>query len=858
MAVHQERLAKLMQARQLAELCAKLNIPLGDTTSPGQLATLLDPQNQVQRPHLEVIDDALTHLLATPQARLMIFTPAQVGKLVAHDTPVPTPTGWTTHGELRPGDEVYHPSGKVVSVRAVSADAAASIRVSTSDGGSVVVHPRHEWTVWDRNWKRWATMETGEMMRRAYVDRSGRPAFMLPHRDPLEGVSDDLPIDPYTLGVWLGDGSSTKAAITHHANDHYELPYPESANCVHPTTGVVTTYYRGGLHTALKALGVHGDKHIPQAYLRAAETDRRALLAGLIDSDGTIAKSGQVSFVNTNRRLYDGVVELIRTLGYRATVHTPLQPATSSSGVVGTCVLYRVSFTPWDGIAPARLPRKVAMSECTGRRRRVAITGIEPVAPQPGRCIEVDSPDGLYLVGEHMIPTHNSTRVSVWFPFWWLTRRPRDRILNASAEERLARRNGAAVRALVEEFGPSYGLNLVADEGSKSDWAIRAGGSLRSRGLGGNLTGQPMDLGIIDDPITSRAQAESLNRRDAVWDWYSSVWSQRKSPTYREVLVMTRWHEDDLAGRLLARDGRVEDGGKWTVIHLPALAMAEDRARGIYPDPLGRAPGEPLTHPLIGSGDTDALLAWWAEKRAMSTARDWAAMSQGVPSDATTALLTETQIRTATRPAPQTRDEFRRVVVGVDPSGGEGDKHDTVGIGVAGLDGAGHAWVLGDYSDVLAPMDWPRRVCEVAHKHQAGTIVYEKNYGGGMTAVLIAQAWADLQREGTIPGDENCPHVKGVSAKVSKVLRAEPIAQAVLTQRVSFAALVDLTNLTNEWRLWQPGSTWSPGALDADVYALTEVLPPVQSQTEVSRPSGGRQQGARGSSQFAGVRRRAS
>ncbi|AYR03066.1 terminase large subunit [Gordonia phage Nordenberg] len=797
MPVHSERLQKLLQARQLAELCAKLDIPLGDASSPGQLATLLDPNNQVQRPHLEVIDDALTHLLATPQAQLMIWTPSQVGK---------------------------------------------------------------------------------------------------------------------------------------------------------------------------------------------------------------------------------------------------------------------------------------------------------------------------------------STRVSVYFPFWWMTKRPRDRILNASAEERLARRNGSAVRALVQEFGPAYGLNLVADEGSKADWAIRAGGSLRSRGLRGNFTGQPMDLGIIDDPFISRAQAESLNQRDFVWDWYSSVWSQRKSPTYREVLVMcmtgdtpvlmadgtekplrdvrpgdeiatydngalstsvvrnwanqgpdavyevrmksgrvvranarhpfrvinekgegvwvrleslragmrvrcheapgrgpsvlsksatgqrnakacvcpttarngtqpvtdhrqpatpvdvkfdsradtgsppmtttgclpnrvdvalsamdwlqrsqdqstgpkcsastmtttpakcagccvttatssllartrqrsygpqlstwnvgadvveeirtagtedvydieverthnfianglevsnTRWHEDDLAGRLLARDGRVEDGGKWIVVHLPAIAMPEDRVRGIYADPLGRAPGEPLTHPLLDPDDVDGLLAWWAQKRAMSTARDWAAMSQGVPSDATTALLSENAIRTHTKPAP-VRDDLRRVVIGVDPSGGEGEKHDTVGIAVAGIDGNGTAWVLDDKTDTLGPMEWPRRVCAAAHQYRAGTIVYEKNYGGGMTKVLIQQAWADLQREGDIPASENCPHVSGVSARVSKVLRAEPIAQAVLTDRVYFAQLADLTNLTNEWRLWQPGSTWSPGALDANVYALTEVLPPVNAQTEVSRPTGGRQQGARGSGQFAGVRRRAS
>lgn len=338
----------------------------------------------------------------------------------------------------------------------------------------------------------------------------------------------------------------------------------------------------------------------------------------------------------------------------------------------------------------------------------------------------------------------------------------------------------------------------------------------------------------------------------------------------------TRWHEDDLAGRLLARDGRVEDGGKWIVIHLPAIALAPDPLRGIYDDPLGRKPGEPLTHPLIEPDDVDALVEWWAQKRAMSTARDWAAMSQGVPSDATTALLSEAAIRTATAPAPA-RDDLRRVAVAVDPSGGEGEKHDTAGIGVVGLDADGKAWVLDDRTAVLSPLEWPRRVCEVAAEHDAGTIVYEKNYGGGMTKVLIQQAWAELQRERAdaiaeagddplaveaaeqvgIAGDRNCPHIKGVTGRVSKVLRAEPIAQAVLTGRVRFARDADLTTLTNEWRLWQPGSTWSPGALDANVYGLTEVLPPVESRTKVTRPSGGRQQGARGSAQFAGRRRTA-
>lgn len=463
-----------------------------------------------------------------------------------------------------------------------------------------------------------------------------------------------------------------------------------------------------------------------------------------------------------------------------------------------------------------------------------------------------------------------STRVSVWFPFWWLTIRPRDRILMASAEGRLALRNGAAVRELVRQFGAEFGLNLTADEASKTDWSIRAGGTMRSRGLRGNFSGHPMDLGIIDDPITNRQQAESLEQRDFVWDWYSSVWSQRKSPTYREVIVMTRWHPDDLMGRLLARDGRVEDGGKWNVVHLPALAMAEDHKRGVYADPLGRAPGEPLTHPLILPDDPvtwghatshhDALINWWTDKRNMSTLRDWSSMSQGVPSTAESALLKESDIRRQTAPAPA---EFRRKVIAVDPSGAEGARHDTAGLVAVGLDDNMHAWFLEDCTAVLTPMEWPRKACLMAYAHGATMMVYEHNYGGAMVKQLLAQAWEALQREldpdtgkPFIPKDALCPMIKKVIGKVSKVLRAEPIAQSVLTGKTWFARDADLTTLQNEFTLWQPGSTWSPGALDAGVYGATEVLPMPNSGTTFTKPEGKRGE-SKGSAQFGGRKRSA-
>lgn len=426
--------------------------------------------------------------------------------------------------------------------------------------------------------------------------------------------------------------------------------------------------------------------------------------------------------------------------------------------------------------------------------------------------------------------TGKSTRTSRWFPFWWLTMRPKDRIVLGSYAASLAVTHGSATRDLVQMYGDEYGLHLHPSESTKASWRLRTGGGMRSVGVRSGLTGQPMDLGIIDDPVASREQAESPVIREATWDWYSSVWSSRKSPQFREVLIMTRFHQDDLAGRLLKQDGRVEEGGEWHVLHLPTLALPEDHDKGIYPDPLGRQPGEPITHPRIDATDIGGLLAHWGRARKTVTNRDWNALYQGTPFDAQGALLNAEDVRNATKPAP---DDFRRIVVAVDPSGGG---RDTAGIVVVGLDEQRQAWFLTDHTANLKSHEWSRKACLVAHQREATRIVVEKNFGGDMAKTLITQAWADLQHHGDIPQDALCPLVTEVVARKSKVLRAEPIAQAVKTGRCWFAGGAQLKQLTDEFLMWEPGTTWSPGALDAGVHGATEVLPDLPRGAGVASP----------------------
>jgi predicted phage terminase large subunit-like protein len=206
-----------------------------------------------------------------------------------------------------------------------------------------------------------------------------------------------------------------------------------------------------------------------------------------------------------------------------------------------------------------------------------------------------------------------STYASVIFPAWRLATRPRARIIAACHTEQLAAHFGRQVRALLAEpaaDGAEAGARLARDDRAAARFATEAGGGYFGVGVRGPLAGRRADLIIIDDPIKSWAEADSAAARDALWDWFRADLTTRLSPGGRIVLVTTRWHEDDLAGRVLA------SGDDWQSLILPALAEADD--------PLGRAPGEPL---WPAQEDAAAL----ARRRAVLGPRAWAALYQQSP-----------------------------------------------------------------------------------------------------------------------------------------------------------------------------------------------------------------------------------
>lgn len=230
-----------------------------------------------------------------------------------------------------------------------------------------------------------------------------------------------------------------------------------------------------------------------------------------------------------------------------------------------------------------------------------------------------NTPDSRLIIS--MAPQEGkSVRVANDFPVWCLTQNPELRIVTASYAQQLANRNGRAVRNRIVA-NPQLGLNIAKDNGSVSEWTLAGHqGGMFSVGVGAGVTGRPADLMIIDDPIKDRKEADSELQRDTVWDWWTDAASARLAPGAPVVVILTRWHQDDLAGRLVERD---PDSG-WTVINIPA--QADHRPEKGETDLLGREPGEYM---VSARGRT---WAQWEQRRKQAGTKTWASLYQGRPS----------------------------------------------------------------------------------------------------------------------------------------------------------------------------------------------------------------------------------
>ena len=259
---------------------------------------------------------------------------------------------------------------------------------------------------------------TEEMLAEGVHLESGHVNFSIRLASPTDGPERDVPVEPYVLGAWLGDGATGAGTITcidreildEIAKAGYRIRTRTDKE--HTIYGLASDLKKAGFKVAPGAAGPK-DKHIPVEYLRASYAQRLAVLQGLMDTDGTISEQGTCELTLCHKPLADTALSLIRSLGIKVSMkqgaagYTRTDKDTGEKTRVSTGTRYRMVFTT---ILPVfRLPRKKALLPAKLRETSnwLYVTSIEPVESEPMRCITVDSPDSTYLIGD-FVPTHNT------------------------------------------------------------------------------------------------------------------------------------------------------------------------------------------------------------------------------------------------------------------------------------------------------------------------------------------------------------------------------------------------------------------------------------------------------------------
>lgn len=403
-------------------------------------------------------------------------------KALALDTKIPTPDGWKIMGDLEVGDFVFGTDGRPCRVTATSPvyENHKCYELHFSNGQKVIADAGHLWftnALQDRPGIgqgnrgklkniRNRVRTTEEIANTLLRPGDGARNHSMPMPEPILCTRKDLPIAPYTLGAWLGDGTSGNSNITtmdmeileaikkegyrvdylrnngskastyvvgkrdrrfcrrghelNEANANRNEVYPKCRICEREVNKAkrkgleLPAYSEFSLYEVLMQNNLINNKHIPDIYLRASFDQRLALLQGLMDTDGTVNKSGKVfSYTTIRKELADGVSELLSTFGIK---HSVIENTMTCNGVEldgRTC--FNIQFSTFrDQIPCFKLTRKLERMRFSNpkkvaRSRNVHFTYAAETSSVPVKCISVSSPDKQFLFGETMLPTHNST-----------------------------------------------------------------------------------------------------------------------------------------------------------------------------------------------------------------------------------------------------------------------------------------------------------------------------------------------------------------------------------------------------------------------------------------------------------------
>lgn len=299
-----------------------------------------------------------------------------------------------------------------------------------------------------------------------------------------------------------------------------------------------------------------------------------------------------------------------------------------------------------------------------------------------------------------------SSYVSVVFPPHWMANNPSLSVIAASHSAELAAKWGRRVRNLIAVNSNTLGISLSADSQAADRWALEKGGEYLAAGAQAGIAGFRADLGIIDDPFGSKEDAYSQRIRDRVWDWYINDFSARLKPGAKRVIMHTRWHMDDLAGRVIEQAKAT--GEKVRIVTIPAIAGSDDV--------LGRKPGEYLWDDPEGYN-----YAAFLRKRKTETApMEWAALYQQEPVPEGGGYFKREWFKYYDE-LPRDLRHYGASDYAVTADGGDYTVH-----GVAGLDGEGNLYLRDWWRAQTSTDVWADMLLDMGSRHKVFDWAEEK------------------------------------------------------------------------------------------------------------------------------------
>lgn len=524
---------------------------------------------------------------------LIIQASPQHGKAIENQVLTPTPQGLKAHGDLKVGEYVFGNHGQPVRILWVSPKCEMQYRLTFSNGQTLECHGAHEWVVYDGySHNKLKTIET-RALRALWRGERGKRGSMVMYHLPggacLEYEPRPVLVDAYTLGAWLGDGSRDEPLI-HIGNDDVEIianiPYSS-----HEHKGTTTRrFYFPEIRKALKPY--YDNKHIGEEYIYNSVAVRMSLIAGLIDTDGYVyQKNGRITISNTNKGVIKAAAQILFSLGENPVI-TSFAARRSSSGVEGRKTVYQLCFNPCR-VYPTRVPRKKIIRIV--KPKKVGIVDIERISGKEGNCIQVEG--GVYYVGEKPILTHNSEGSSRMLPAYMLGLNPDLKLAICSYAATIAKDFNRDNQRIIDtsEYhavfpGTTLSGALAQGEGaymrnSEVFEIVGHKGSLRSVGRGGALNSKTLDLLICDDLYKDAMEANSPVVRQGAWDWYTKVARTRLHNQSQQLIVFTRWHPEDIIGKLIESEeviraekwSDLEDvpSGAWVLVNFEAIKTGE-------------------------------------------------------------------------------------------------------------------------------------------------------------------------------------------------------------------------------------------------------------------------------------------